>query len=92
MNTDRLAKYSKVLATATLGLVALMLLSNIAYWLFPDVMSLYGPGFNLTALTETLDANIHQMPWPPLTGPTPPPRPPKCPPAHGAAVHAHDRL
>lgn len=68
MNTDRLAKYSKVLATATLGLVALMLLSNIAYWLFPDVMNLYGPGFNLTALTETLDANIHQMPWWQITG------------------------
>ena len=40
MNTDRLAKYSKLLATATLGLVALMLLSNIAYWLFPDGMGL----------------------------------------------------
>ena len=68
MNTVRLAKYSKVLAAATLGLVALMLLSNIAYWLFTDVMNLYGPGFNLTALTETLDANIHQMPWWQITG------------------------
>ncbi|KMN12747.1 DUF2975 domain-containing protein [Pseudomonas weihenstephanensis] len=63
MNTDRLAKYSNMLATATLILIALMLLSNIAYWLFPQVMNVYGPGFNLTALTDSLDAKTQYMPW-----------------------------
>ncbi|MFJ7883106.1 DUF2975 domain-containing protein [Pseudomonas sp. NPDC096917] len=63
MKTDLLANRSRVLATATLVLVASMLLSNIAYWIFPTAIGKYIGGFSLSALTETLQADILLMPW-----------------------------
>ena len=63
MKTDHLADRSRTLATATLALVAGMLLANIAYWIFPDVIGTYVGGFSLSAMSKTLNADILQMPW-----------------------------
>ena len=51
------------LANVTLALVVAMLLANITYWLFPNVIGTYVGGFSLSAMTETLHANIEIMPW-----------------------------
>ncbi|MEB0205795.1 DUF2975 domain-containing protein [Pseudomonas sp. CCC3.1] len=63
MKTDLLANRSRVLATATLVLVVSMLLTNIAYWIFPAAIGMYVGSFSLSALTETLQADILLMPW-----------------------------
>ena len=63
MKTDPLANRSRILATTTLALVAGMLLANIAYWIFPNAIGTYVGGFNLSAMTETLQADIPLMPW-----------------------------
>ncbi len=63
MTTDLLANRSRVLATATLVLVASMLLTNIAYWVFPNTVGAFVGGFSLSALTQTLQTDILLMPW-----------------------------
>ena len=63
MKTDPLADRSRILATATLALVVGMLLTNIAYWIFPNAIGTYVGGFSLSAMTETLHADILLMPW-----------------------------
>ena len=63
MTTDPLANRSRILANVTLALVVAMLLANITYWLFPNVIGTYVGGFSLSAVTETLHANIEIMPW-----------------------------
>lgn len=49
MTSDRLAGYSRLMATLTLLLIAGMLLLNAACWIFPDLASEHGLGFALTA-------------------------------------------
>ena len=62
MKTDHLANRSRILATATLLLVAGMLLTNIAYWIAPNIIGTYVGGFSLSAMPEILQANILLMP------------------------------
>ena len=63
MKTDQLAERSRILATATLALVVGMLLTNIAYWIFPNAIATYVGGFSLSAMSKTLNADILLMPW-----------------------------
>ncbi|MFO6089827.1 hypothetical protein ACLBTQ_34360, partial [Pseudomonas aeruginosa] len=44
MTSDRLAGYSRLMATLTLLLIAGMLLLNAACWIFPDLASEHGLG------------------------------------------------
>ncbi|MCF6760327.1 DUF2975 domain-containing protein [Pseudomonas fragi] len=62
MKTDHLANRSRILATATLLLVTGMLLTNIAYWIAPNIIGTYVGGFSLSAMPEILQANILLMP------------------------------
>ncbi|MFO6277751.1 hypothetical protein ACLBWI_36555, partial [Pseudomonas aeruginosa] len=56
MTSDRLAGYSRLMATLTLLLIAGMLLLNAACWIFPDLASEHGLGFALTATKTGLAA------------------------------------
>lgn len=68
MTTDRLAHHSRLLAHATLALIIGMLVINVGYWMFPLQIGTYIGEFNLSSLTQTLDADIEQMPWWQATG------------------------
>lgn len=71
MTSDRLAGYSRLMATLTLLLIAGMLLLNAACWIFPDLASEHGLGFALTATGVAGDLGVvaRDMPlWQALGG------------------------
>ena len=71
MTSDRLAGYSRLMATLTLLLIAGMLLLNAASWIFPDLASEHGLGFALTATGVAGDLGVaaRDMPlWQALGG------------------------
>ncbi|HBO2126149.1 TPA: DUF2975 domain-containing protein [Pseudomonas aeruginosa] len=71
MTSDRLAGYSRLMATLTLLLIAGMLLLNTACWIFPDLASEHGLGFALTATGVAGDLGVvaRDMPlWQALGG------------------------
>ena len=71
MTSDRLAGYSRLMATLTLLLIAGMLLLDAACWIFPDLASEHGLGFALTATGVAGDLGVvaRDMPlWQALGG------------------------
>lgn len=71
MTSDRLAGYSRLMATLTLLLIAGMLLLNAACWIFPDLASEHGLGFALPATGVAGDLGVvaRDMPlWQALGG------------------------
>lgn len=64
MNTDRLVRYSQLMAAITQILIIGMLFLNAVCWLFPSTASAYGFGFSLTAsVVYGLEIIPDHMPW-----------------------------
>lgn len=72
MTSDRLARFSQGMATATLSLIFATLLLNAACWLYPQLSSVtndYGFRFGLTdRLISNLGVNVANFPWWQKTG------------------------
>lgn len=70
MKAHQLAHYSRIMATLTLAFISLMLLLNLACWIFPNFTLGNGLGFSLAATNtlQHLNVDVAEMPWWQITG------------------------